>query len=32
MISPMGHGSSVFTGTPTELRNDSNIRKEWREV
>jgi branched-chain amino acid transport system ATP-binding protein len=28
----MGHGSIVFTGTPTDLRNDSNIRKEWLEV
>ena len=28
----MGHGSIVFAGTPTELRNDSYIRKEWLEV
>ncbi len=28
----MGHGSIVFTGTPTELRNDNYIRKEWLEV
>ncbi len=28
----MGHGSIVFTGTPSELRNDSYIRKEWLEV
>ncbi len=28
----MGHGSIVFTGSPTELRNDSYIRKEWLEV
>ncbi len=28
----MGHGSIVFSGTPTELRNDSYIRKEWLEV
>jgi branched-chain amino acid transport system ATP-binding protein len=28
----MGHGSIVFTGAPAELRQDSNIRKEWLEV
>ena len=28
----MGHGSIVFAGTPTELRADSYIRKEWLEV
>ena len=28
----MGHGSIVFSGTPTELRQDSYIRKEWLEV
>ena len=28
----MGHGSIVFTGTPDELRRDSDIRKEWLEV
>ena len=28
----MGHGSIVFAGTPTELRNDNYIRKEWLEV
>ena len=28
----MGHGSIVFTGTPAELRNDSDTRKEWLEV
>ncbi len=28
----MGHGSIVFTGTPTELRADADIRKEWLEV
>jgi branched-chain amino acid transport system ATP-binding protein len=28
----MGHGSIVFSGTPAELRQDSNIRKEWLEV
>ncbi len=28
----MGHGSIVFSGTPTELRADSYIRKEWLEV
>jgi branched-chain amino acid transport system ATP-binding protein len=28
----MGHGAIVFEGTPTELRADANIRKEWLEV
>ena len=28
----MGHGSIVFTGTPTELRADADIRREWLEV
>jgi branched-chain amino acid transport system ATP-binding protein len=28
----MGHGSIVFEGTPEELRNNSEIRKEWLEV
>ena len=28
----MGHGSIVFTGTPAELRNDTETRKEWLEV
>lgn len=28
----MGHGAIVFQGTPTELRTDSYIRKEWLEV
>ncbi len=28
----MGHGSIVFTGTPSELRGDGYIRKEWLEV
>ncbi len=28
----MGHGSIVFTGTPEELRHDSQTRKEWLEV
>jgi len=28
----MGHGSIVFNGTPSELRQDSYIRKEWLEV
>ena len=28
----MGHGSIVFTGTPEELRLDSQTRKEWLEV
>ena len=28
----MGHGAIVFEGTPTELRADSVVRKEWLEV
>ena len=28
----MGHGSIVFEGTPEELRNNTEIRKEWLEV
>ncbi len=28
----MGHGQIVFDGTPTELRADTYIRKEWLEV
>ncbi len=28
----MGHGAIVFEGTPTELRENSMIRKEWLEV
>lgn len=28
----MGHGSIVFEGTPTMLRADDDIRKEWLEV
>ena len=28
----MGHGQIVFEGTPTELRANSSIRKEWLEV
>lgn len=28
----MGHGSIVFEGTPADLRNNANIRKEWLEV
>ena len=28
----MGHGQIVFNGTPTELRANSYIRKEWLEV
>ena len=28
----MGHGSIVFEGTPTTLRADADIRKEWLEV
>ncbi len=28
----MGHGAIVFEGTPTQLRADAVIRKEWLEV
>jgi branched-chain amino acid transport system ATP-binding protein len=28
----MGHGQVVFEGTPTELRANADIRKEWLEV
>ncbi len=28
----MGHGQIVFEGTPTELRANGEIRKEWLEV
>jgi len=28
----MGHGQVVFEGTPTELRANAEIRKEWLEV
>jgi branched-chain amino acid transport system ATP-binding protein len=28
----MGHGAIVFEGTPTQLRSDASIRKEWLEV
>jgi branched-chain amino acid transport system ATP-binding protein len=28
----MGHGSIVFAGTPTQLREDTYIRREWLEV
>jgi len=28
----MGHGQIVFAGTPTELRADSGVRREWLEV
>lgn len=28
----MGHGSIVFEGTPTELKADAHVRKEWLEV
>jgi len=28
----MGHGQMVFEGTPTELRANTAIRKEWLEV
>jgi branched-chain amino acid transport system ATP-binding protein len=28
----MGHGQMVFEGTPSELRDNSQIRREWLEV
>jgi branched-chain amino acid transport system ATP-binding protein len=28
----MGHGKIVFEGTPEDLRNNDDIRKEWLEV
>jgi branched-chain amino acid transport system ATP-binding protein len=28
----MGHGHIVFEGTPTDLRGNAQIRKEWLEV
>jgi branched-chain amino acid transport system ATP-binding protein len=28
----MGHGAIVFEGTPTDLRANSEVRKEWLEV
>jgi len=28
----MGHGQIVFEGTPSELRANASIRKEWLEV
>jgi branched-chain amino acid transport system ATP-binding protein len=28
----MGHGRIVFEGTPTELRENAAVRKEWLEV
>jgi branched-chain amino acid transport system ATP-binding protein len=28
----MGHGQIVFEGTPTDLRTNADIRKEWLEV
>ena len=28
----MGHGSIVFDGTPSSLREDDATRKEWLEV
>jgi len=28
----MGHGQIVFEGTPTDLRGDAYVRKEWLEV
>ena len=28
----MGHGQIVFEGTPAELENRDDIRKEWLEV
>jgi branched-chain amino acid transport system ATP-binding protein len=28
----MGHGQVVFEGSPDDLRNNGNVRKEWLEV
>ena len=28
----MGHGAIVFEGTPTDLRQNATVRKEWLEV
>jgi branched-chain amino acid transport system ATP-binding protein len=28
----MGHGAIVFQGTPSELRANQAIRREWLEV
>ena len=28
----MGHGTIVFDGTPTQLRENAGVRKEWLEV
>ena len=28
----LGHGRVVFEGTPAELRNNENVRREWLEV
>jgi branched-chain amino acid transport system ATP-binding protein len=28
----MGHGQIVFAGTPTDLRGNNEVRKEWLEV
>ena len=28
----MGHGAIVFEGTPDDLRNSPQIRREWLEV
>ena len=28
----MGHGQVVFEGTPEDLRNRDDVRKEWLEV
>jgi branched-chain amino acid transport system ATP-binding protein len=28
----MGHGHIVFEGTPTDLRSNTQVRKEWLEV
>jgi branched-chain amino acid transport system ATP-binding protein len=28
----MGHGHIVFEGTPTELKANGQVRKEWLEV
>jgi len=28
----MGHGQVVYEGTPAELRQRDDVRKEWLEV
>lgn len=31
-VNVVGHGEIVYSGTPDELRNDSDIRRRWLEV